>query len=123
MGEAGGGMPHRASHKIFVHAYELRHNQTDAESKLWYALKTHHLQNIHFRRQHPIGPYIVDFCAPRHKIIIEVDGEQHLEQQEYDLERTNFLESNGFRVLRFRNVEVIENLAGVTQTILEAVMK
>jgi very-short-patch-repair endonuclease len=77
----------------------------------------HQLNNIHFRRQHAIGPYIVDFCAPRQKLIIELDGGQHLEQQEYDAERTIYLEAKGYKVLRFWNNEVIENLDGVLQVI------
>ena len=97
----------------------MRHNQTEAERKLWQVLRTHGLENIHFRRQHAIGSYIVDFCAPREKLIIEVDGGQHLEQQEYDLERTAFLESKGYRVLRFWNSEVTDNPDGVINMILE----
>ena len=113
-------MTHRRTiPKIFKNSYELRHNQTGAENKLWQVLRKHQLNNVHFRRQHAIGPYIVDFCAPRQKLIIELDGGQHLDQQEYDVERTTYLESKGYRVLRFWNNGVMENLDGVLQRIMD----
>ena len=68
---------------------------------------------MHFRRQHAIGPYIADFCAPGAKLVIEVDGSQHLDQEEYDLERTAFLVEKGFRVLRFWNSDVINKIDDV----------
>jgi len=121
IGGAGGGMTHRrTSPQTFSNSRQLRHNQTEAEARLWRALRSHQLEDIHFRRQHAIGPYIVDFCAPRQKLVIELDGGQHLDQQEYDLERTAFLKSKGYRVLRFWNDEVLKNLDGVAQAILEA---
>ena len=64
--------------KIFTRAQELRHNQTEAETKLWAYLRSHRLDEVGFRRQHAIGNYIVDFCAPPQKLIIELDGSQHL---------------------------------------------
>lgn len=73
--------------------------------------------NIHFRNQHAIGNYIVDFCAPRKKLIIELDGSQHLEQQEYDDERTKYLEAHGYRVLRFWNHDVINHIDDVLRVI------
>ena len=66
---------------------------------------------------HAIGNYIVDFCAPRKKLIIELDGSQHLEQEEYDQERTKDLESRGYRVLRFWNNDVMNNIDDVLKTI------
>ena len=93
----------RTTPKVFKKAKELRRNQTEAEAKLWSCLRNHQLNNVGFRRQHAIGNYIVDFCAPRRKLIIELDGGQHLEQEEYDAERTEFLESRGYKVLRFWN--------------------
>jgi very-short-patch-repair endonuclease len=74
---------------------------------------------IHFRRQHAIGLYITDFCSPKAKLIIELDGSQHLEQEEYDTERTALLESKGYRVLRFWNSDVMNNIEGVVGVILE----
>jgi len=95
-------MPPKASTPKMIHrAEELRHNQTDAEAKLWSRLRAHRMHGVHFRRQYAIGNYIVDFCAPRRKLIIEVDGSQHIERQEHDSERTEFLESLGYQVLRF----------------------
>lgn len=114
---------HRTSPQTFSNSRQLRHNQTEAEARLWRALRSHQLEDIHFRRQHAIGPYIVDFCAPHQKLVIELDGSQHLDQQEYDLERTAFLKSMGYRVLRFWNDEVLKNLDGVAQAILEALGK
>ena len=64
----------RTSQKTFINSYHLCHNQTEAEARLWQVLRMHQLNDIHFRRQHAIGPYIVDFVAPRQKIIIELDG-------------------------------------------------
>jgi very-short-patch-repair endonuclease len=110
----------RTNQKTFINSYHLRHNPTQAETMLWQALRMHQLNGIHFRRQHAIGPYIVDFVAPRHKLIIELDGSQHLEQQDYDAERTAYLEANGYRVLRFGN-KVMENLDGVLQVIMDAI--
>jgi len=113
--------PIQTKNQTRANARQLRRDQTLAETKLWLALRSHQLENIHFRRQHPIGNYIVDFCAPQAKLIIELDGGQHLEQQEYDAERTEFLESKGYRVLRFWNRDVLNNLDGVMIMILDAV--
>ena len=71
------------------------------------------MRNVHFRNQHAIGNYIVDFCAPRKKLIIELDGSQHLEQQDYDDERTKYFEKHGYRVLRFWNNDVMNNTDAV----------
>jgi very-short-patch-repair endonuclease len=72
---------------------------------------------------HAIGNYIVDFCAPRKKLVIELDGSQHLEQVEYDVERTAFLESKGYKVLRFWNNEVMNNIDLVLKVIWDALDK
>ncbi len=106
-------MHRRTSPKVFGHAKALSHNLTPAEEKLWGHLRAHRIGDVHFRKQHAIGHYIVDFCAPRKKLIIELDGSQHLEQQEYDKERTAFLESKGYRVLRFWNNEVMNDIETV----------
>jgi len=107
--------------KIKHRAAELRHDLTSAEAKLWSRLRAHRLNGIGFRRQHAIGRYIADFCAPGKKIIVEVDGSQHLEQQEYDAERTAFLESKGYRVLRFWNNQVMHEIEAVLGVIADAV--
>lgn len=100
-------------------AAELRHNQTEAEARLWTYLRAHRANGVHFRRQHAIGAYIVDFCAPRKKLIVEVDGGQHIEQEIYDTERTGFLESQGYMVLRFWNHEILQDIETVMGVILD----
>jgi len=75
---------------------------------------------VNFRRQHAIGPYITDFCCIEKKLIIELDGSHHLEQEAYDAERTVYLESQGYQVLRFWNNEVLNDLDGVVHVILES---
>jgi very-short-patch-repair endonuclease len=77
------------------------------------------LLGVNFRRQHAIGPYIADFCCIEKKLIVELDGSQHLEQQEYDQMRTAYVESQRFCVLRFWNKEVLNDLNGVMCGILE----
>jgi very-short-patch-repair endonuclease len=101
-------------------AAELRRNPTDAEAKLWKLLRTHHLDGVGFRRQHTIGHYIVDFCAPHRKLIIELDGGQHLDQQGYNEERSAFLEAKGYHVLRFWNHDTMNDIHTVIQVILTA---
>ena len=98
----------------------LRHEMTDAELVLWRALRSNQMENVHFRRQHAVGPFVVDFCAPRRKLVIEVDGGQHAVQGEYDRKRSEYLRSRGYSVLRFWNHEVLSNLDGVVAVILAA---
>ena len=74
--------------------------------------------DVHFRNQHAIGHYIVDFCAPRRKLIVELDGSQHLDQKEYDEERTTYLELRGYKVLRFWNHDVMNHIDEVLNVIL-----
>ena len=113
-------MHRRTTPKIFARAKELNRNLTPAEEKLWTHLRTHRTGDVHFRKQHAIGSYIVDFCAPRRKLIIELDGSQHLEQEEYDKERTAFLKSKGYKVLRFWNNDVMNNMDKVLGVIWDA---
>jgi very-short-patch-repair endonuclease len=112
--------PPRSNPKIIHRAGELRKEPTPAEQKLRAYLRTLRDDGIHFRRQHAIGQYIADFCAPRRKLIIELDGSPHLEQKEYDTERTVFLESQGYRVLRFWNNDIVNDIDGVMHTIMFA---
>jgi len=107
----------RTTPKIFKRAKELRRDMTPTELKLHARLRAHRMSNVHFRPQHAIGNYIVDFCAPRKKLIIELDGSQHLEQEEYDMERTEFLKSKGYKVLRFWNNDVTNNMDSVLNVI------
>lgn len=113
-------MHKRTTPKTFGHAKELHRNPTPAEIKFWAQLRAHRMGNIHFRNQHAIGNYVVDFCAPRKKLIIELDGSQHLEQAEYDAERTALFESKGYRVLRFWNNDVMNDLDTVLRVIWSA---
>lgn len=113
--------PQRSTPKILHRAGELRKQTTPAEKKLWAALRLMREDGIHFRRQHAIGNYIVDFCAPRRKLIIELDGSQHLDQQEYDAERTKYLELRGYQVLRFWNHEVMNHVDEVLNVIWKVV--
>jgi primosomal protein N' (replication factor Y) len=100
-------------------ARSLRTGMTDAEHKLWYALRHKQLNNHRFRRQHPIGKYFADFACIEQKLLIELDGGQHQDQIEYDEQRTAFLQKNGWQVLRFWNNDVMSNLDGVLSTIAE----
>jgi very-short-patch-repair endonuclease len=113
-------MHKRTTPKIFGYAKELHRNMTPAEVKLWSRLRAHQLNDIHFRNQHAIGKYVVDFCAPRKKLIIELDGRQHLEQREYDEARTKYLELEGYTVLRFWNDQVMNEIEGVIRAIIDA---
>ena len=99
-------------------AAELRKGPTPAEAKLWAYLRGLKEDGFHFRRQHAIGPYIVDFCAPRSKLVIELDGSQHFDQQEYDGERTAYLQAQGYHVLRFWNSDVMNRVTEVMGLIL-----
>ena len=94
---------------------ELRKNMTFQERKLWNIIKNRQFFNYRFRRQFPIGSYIVDFICREKKIIIEIDGGQHNEQIniEYDNKRTKYLKSEGYNVIRFWNNEIDNNIEGV----------
>ena len=98
-------------------ARNLRKNMTDAESLLWRHLRSSQVGGCTFRRQHPIGSFIVDFICIEKNLIIEVDGGQHALQVYADEERTNYLKGKGFRVLRFWNHEVLQNLESVLSLI------
>ena len=98
-------------------ARKLRREMTIAERKLRFALRDYRLAGLKFRRQHAIGPYIADFSCPEVRLVVEVDGEQHSHRVEYDEERTRFLGTRGCRVVRFGNVEVLENIDGVVDGI------
>ena len=112
-------MHKRTSPKVFGHAKQLHRNMTPAEVKLWARLRAHRLEGVHFRNQHAIGKYVVDFCAPRKKLIIELDGSQHLDQEEYDEIRTQYLESQGYKVIRFWNTDVMKDVDSVIRAIMQ----
>ncbi|MCD6073801.1 MAG: hypothetical protein K0Q70_684 [Rhodospirillales bacterium] len=94
-------------------ARRLRKNQTDAEQRLWSLLRRKQIGQHRFRRQVPLGPYIADFVCLDARLIIEVDGGQHAERTDEDSQRTAWLKSQNFRVLRFWNNDVFENMEGV----------
>jgi len=103
-------------------ARTLRRDMTDAEKKLWWRLRCPPLESGHFRRQATIGRYFADFASHQHKLIIEVDGSGHGEAAKIasDAERTAYLESHGYRVLRFWNNEVLSEIEGVMSAIFAA---
>lgn len=106
--------------KLIKVARNLRKESTNTERFLWRHLRRHQLADLKFRRQQPIGRYVVDFvCFERH-IIVEVDGGQHQENKDKDITRDIWLESQGFRVLRFWDNEVLTNIQGVLEMIRES---
>ena len=100
---------------IRLNARELRNNMTNQERKLWAILKNKNFYGFKFRRQYPIGSYIADFICCSEKIVIEIDGGQHnsLENIEYDKQRTCYLESKGYKIIRFWNNDINDNISGV----------
>jgi len=104
--------------KSSPHAKRLRRDLTDAERKLWLGLRNRRFTGFKFRRQHPIGEFIADFACIEYKLIVEADGGQHAESV-YDQNRTSWLESKGWRILRFWNNDILENTNGVLEAICE----
>jgi very-short-patch-repair endonuclease len=98
---------------------QLRRASTDAERRMWSALRDRRLARYKFRRQHPIGHYVVDFTCTKRALVIEIDGGQHADRTT-DTRRTAQLESQGWKVMRFWNNEVLANTGGVIDTILRA---
>ena len=98
-------------------ARSLRRQSTDAERVLWKNLRRRELAGWKFRRQAPIGPYIVDFVTFDGKLIVEADGGQHAESKQRDEERSGWLSKEGFRILRFWNNDVLTNTGAVLETI------
>ncbi len=111
-----GGMSTKASRK-------LRKNPTDAERRLWREIRRRQIAGVKFRRQQPIGPFIVDFVCLERRVIIEVDGGQHAEQVRDDEDRARWLEDRGYRVLRFWNNDVLANTEAVAQVVFDEVKK
>ena len=110
----------RTSPRGYELAKNLRKEPTPAERKLWAYLRGDKLNGVYFRRQYAIGDFVTDFCAIKEKLVIELDGGQHLEQEDYDKERTKYLESQGYKVIRFWNSEVMNDMDGVIQAIIIA---
>jgi len=124
-GEAGRGAEYAHTYpisRILSNARDLRKNLTDTEKLLWQLLRGEQL-GVKFRKQHPVGNYIADFACLDPKLIIELDRGQHNEESNVkkDAARTAFLEEQGFKVVRFWNNEVSENIEGVLETIYAAI--
>ena len=115
--------PRRTNPKGYKRARQLRKELTPAEQRLWAYLRGNKLHGVNFRRQHAIGSYIVDFVSIKNKLVVELDGSQHLNQEERDAERTQYLESQGYKVIRFWNDKVMNDIEGVIRAIEIALNK
>jgi very-short-patch-repair endonuclease len=111
-------MTKKQTSPILHHARRMRHEPTKVEMKLWQKLRRRQLGGYKFRRQHPIGNYIVDFYCAETKLIVEVDGDIHAHQEAYDAERTADLEALGYQVIRFWNGQILQEMDGVLEVIL-----
>jgi very-short-patch-repair endonuclease len=100
-------------------AIKLRKESTPAEHQLWSRIRNKQL-GVSFRRQHAVGNYITDFYSPGAKLIIELDGSQHFEQEGYDQERTKYLEAQGYKVIRFWNNDVMKDIESVIRAVILA---
>ncbi|MCG5243057.1 endonuclease domain-containing protein [Azospirillum doebereinerae] len=109
----------RASKETQSHARVMRHIPTDAERKLWSLVRRRQLNGWYFRRQHPIPPYIADFACLEARLIVEADGGQHADSA-YDTARDGWLNTQGWRILRFWNNDVLRHPEGVARMIWEA---
>ena len=116
---SGGGDVECSKATLTQRARKLRAEATDAERALWARLRRRQVLGYKFRRQQPLGHYIVDFVCFEKRLIVEVDGSQHIEQQSYDEARGQWLESQGYRVLRFWNDEVLNRTESVVEAIAE----
>jgi very-short-patch-repair endonuclease len=101
----------------------LRQKQTEAERIIWNCLRSKRFQGLKFRRQQPIGPYIADFCCLEEKLVVELDGGQHVKNADKDAVRTKLLEDEGFRVIRIWDNEVFDNIDGVLEHIRQQIRK
>ncbi len=111
----------RGDASIRLRARQLRHEVTPAEQLLWERLRNRQLLGLKFRRQHPVGNFIVDFYCAEQKLIIELDGAVHEHQRERDQERTEILERQGYRVIRISNTDVKRDLEEVLRRIAATV--
>jgi len=101
-------------------AYQMRNQLTASEKCLWEALRKRQLNGLKFRKQHAVGRFILDFYCPEHKLVVEIDGASHETRHEYDAERTEILNVYGYRVLRFTNKEIAQDLPAVLSKIIQA---
>jgi adenine-specific DNA-methyltransferase len=98
----------------------LRRDQTDTEKKLWARLRARRFADFRFRRQFPIGNFITDFACPRARLVIELDGGQHIDSVAKDAWRTKLIEQRGYQVIRFWDAEVLADIDGVLERIEQA---
>src|SRR5215208_2552219 len=115
-------MQNQSTQNAQENARALRRGMTDSERRLWSGLRAEQL-GVKFRRQHPLGNYITDFACLSPRLMVELDGSQHADQQGYDAKRDAFLKSKGFAMLRFATNEPLLNLEGVLTAILEKLKK
>jgi very-short-patch-repair endonuclease len=116
-----GEKPNAMAVRTKAFARALRQGMTDAEQRLWWGLRKRNVEGFKFRRQCPIGSYVADFCCLEAKLIVEVDGSQHAElQREHDERRTAWLESQGFKIIRFWNWDVLDNPDHACEVVLAA---
>ena len=108
--------------KLISYARKLRREMTDTERKLWFLLRNNQL-GVKFRRQVPFGSYILDFYSVKAKLVVELDGGQHSTDEGIakDKKRDAYLQENGIKVLRFSDIEVLQNTNGVLQAIYESI--
>jgi very-short-patch-repair endonuclease len=111
------------SKKPIERARSLRHDSVPAEIRLWRVLRNRISGGFKFRRQHPIGPYVVDFACLKCKLAVEVDGESHLATRAHDEQRTRFQDAAGWKVIRFWNTEVYEDLEPVQEAIYQECLR
>ncbi len=117
-------MHHKASSKKFEFARMLRREQTEAEQSMWQFLRNKNL-GVKFRRQHPLDKFVADFFCFERKLIVEIDGGYHdlPDEKAKDDERTKVLNALGYKVIRFKNEEVLNNLKGVLDTLKQEITK
>ena len=102
-------------------ARHLRKNQTSAEDIFWNEVRNRRFLKLKFRRQVPISKYFADFVCESEKLVVELDDVSHADKMEYDLERTKILEDHGYRVIRFSNTEVYDDIDGVMESLVRFV--
>ena len=103
--------------RLIEFAKQMRREMTEPEKRLWYALRAKRFDGVKFRKQKVIGRYIADFSSREPMLVIEVDGDSHDWQHDYDAVRTSYLEGQGYKVIRFWNSDVMQNLEGVLNEI------
>ncbi len=98
----------------------LRYRSTKPELLIWQKIRNRQLNNSKFRRQHSIGPFVVDFYCPEKSLVLEIDGDSHATKRgrEIDVERTAYIESQGYKIIRYHNKDVLENLEGIFDDLL-----